>query len=114
MPDQNPLPSYLAESLRQQGGAQIVVGLPTYNNAATIVGVVESIRRGLREAYPDQPAIIVNTDGGSSDGTVQQLAELAATDGARIVQLALPAQGLDMPYHGIPGKGDGLHLTLRI
>lgn len=114
MPDQNPLPSYLAESLRQQGGTHIVVGLPTYNNAATVVGVVESIRRGLRETYPDQPAIIVNTDGGSSDGTVAQLAELAATDGARIVQLALPAQGLDMPYHGIPGKGDGLHLTLRI
>lgn len=114
MPDQNPLPSQLAESLRQQGGAQIVVGLPSYNNTATIVGVVEAIRQGLREAYPDHPAIIVNTDGGSTDGTVQQLAELAATDGARVVQLAVPAQGLDMPYHGLPGKGDGLHLTLRI
>lgn len=114
MPDQNLLPSHVAESLRQQGAAPIVVGLPTYNHAATIVGLVEAVRRGLREAFPEQPAIIVNTDGGSTDGTVQQVAELAAAEGARIVQLALPAQGLDMPYHGIPGKGDGLRLTLQI
>ena len=32
----------------------------------------------------------------------------------RLVQASLPAQDLDMPYHGIPGKSDGLHLTLHV
>ena len=114
MPDQNPLPTDIAELLRQHGGAEIVVGLPSYNNAATIIGVAESIRRGLRKAFPDKRAILVNTDSGSTDGTAQQLVALPDGDAAPLVQAILPAQDLDMPYHGIPGKGDGLRLTLRI
>jgi hypothetical protein len=108
MPDQNPLPSYLAESLRQQGGAEIVVGLPSYNHAATIAAAALAVRRGLREGWPGKRAIIVNTDGGSTDGTLQQVAELPPDEQARIVQLALPGQPLDLPYHGVPGKGEGL------
>ena len=114
MPDANPLLHELAESLRQRGSVEIVVGLPSYNNAATIVGVAESIRRGLREAFPERRALIVNTDSGSTDGTAQRLATLPDGEGARLYQAILPTQDLDMPYHGIPGKGDGLHLTLRI
>ena len=114
MPDLNPLPAELAESLREQGGVEIVVGLPSYNNAATIVGVAEAIRAGLHEAFPGQHALIVNTDSGSKDGTAQQLAALPAGDGAQLFQAILPAQDLDMPYHAIPGKADGLRLTLRI
>ena len=114
MPDQSPLPPELAESLRQQGGAAIVVGLPTYNNAATVGLVADGIRQGLHAAFPAERALIVNTDGGSTDGTAQQLAALPEADGARLYQASLPVQDLDMPYHGIPGKGDGLRLTLRI
>jgi glucosylglycerate synthase len=113
MPDTNPLPLELAGSLRG-GAAEIVVGLPSCNHAATIVGVAESIRRGLREAFPDKPAILVNTDCASSDGTAQQMAALPEVEGVRLVQINLPAQDLDMPYHGIPGKGDGLRMTLHV
>jgi hypothetical protein len=114
MPDGNLLPLELAESLRQQGGVAIVVGLPSYNNVGTIEGVVAAIRQGLAAAFPGLSALIVNTDSGSTDGTPQRLAAMAETDGARLYQALLPVQDLDMPYHGIPGKADGMLLILRI
>jgi glucosylglycerate synthase len=114
MPDSNPLPPEIAEALREHGPAEIVVGLPSYNNAATITAVAAAIRQGLAQAFPGRRAILVNTDSGSTDGTALQLAGLPATENLRLVQAILPAQDLDMPYHGIPGKGEGLHLTLRI
>src|SRR5512133_2618163 len=114
MPDTQPLPAELVETLRQQGGVEIVVGLPSYNNASTIGGVASAIVQGLAEGLPGKRAILVNTDCGSTDGTAAQLAALASVDGVRLVAVVLPTQDLDMPYHGIPGKGDGLRLTLRI
>jgi hypothetical protein len=114
MPVEAPLPPALAESLAQLGSAAIVVGLPSYNNAGTIGAVYEVLRQGLRQAFADQRAIVVNTDCSSTDGTARVLAELPAVDGVHLVQTILPAQDFDMPYHGIPGKGDGLRLTLQV
>jgi hypothetical protein len=113
MPESSSLPVDLAESLRG-GAAEIVVGLPTCNHAATVLTVAEAIRRGLDEAFPDQHAIVVNTDCASTDGTAGQLAGRFEDPRVRLVQIALPAQDLDMPYHGIPGKSDGLRLALHV
>lgn len=113
MPDANLLPAELAGSLRGVA-AEIVVGLPTYNHATTVVEVVEAMRRGVHEAFPEKHAILVNTDCGSTDGTAQRLAALPEDPQVRMVQMNLPARDLDMPYHGIPGKSDGLHLTLQV
>jgi glucosylglycerate synthase len=114
MPDHSPLSAETVESLRQQGGVEIVVGLPSYNNAATIAVVTEALCQGMHAAFPGKRALIVNTDSGSTDGPAQQVAALPYPDGVRLYQAILPVQDLDMPYHGIPGKGDGLRLTLRI
>ena len=112
MPDYQTLPVDLAETLEKQGGAEIVVGLPSFNNVGTITTVVEVLRRGLSQAFPDQRALIVNVDCSSTDGTAQQLMALPDIESARLVQTILPGQNLAMPYHGIPGKSDGLRLTL--
>ena len=114
MPELENLPSDVTTRLRQLGGAEIVVGLPSYNNAGTIAGVVRCVRQGLREAFPGKHAIIVNTDCGSTDGTAQQVTDLPDEEGVALLQAILPVQDLVMPYHGIPGKSDGLRLTLRI
>jgi hypothetical protein len=114
LPSQDPLPSDVTLVIRAQGGAEIVVGLPSYNNAATIGAITATIRQGLRDAFPGKSAIIVNTDCGSTDGTAAQVVGAAELEGVRLVQIALPVQDLDMPYHGLPGKGDGLRLTLRV
>ena len=60
------------EFLRQLinvGEADILIGVPTYNNAATVGPVVQTIRAGLLKYFPRERAVIVNADGGSRDQT---------------------------------------------
>jgi glycosyltransferase involved in cell wall biosynthesis len=49
--------------------ADIVVAIPTFNEAAFIGRAVEIVGRGLREHYPDHSSVIINCDNHSVDGT---------------------------------------------
>ncbi len=53
------------------GEVDILVGLPTYNNAATIEPVLHAIQGGILKCFPRERAVIINVDGGSHDGTPQ-------------------------------------------
>jgi hypothetical protein len=114
MAEQDSFATETAELLREQQSAEIVVGLPSYNHVGTIAGVVRSIRQGLLEFFPERKAVIVNVDGGSTDDTTVRLADLQGEGGARLARLRLGGQELAMPYHGIPGKGEAVRLTLQI
>ena len=60
------------EFLRQLmnvGEVDILVGLPTYNNARTIEPVVRAIQAGILKCFPRERVVIVSADGGSQDGT---------------------------------------------
>lgn len=59
----------MREALRAQERADLVVGIPSFRNAATIGHVTEAAAEGLRRHFPDLRAVIVNADGGSEDGT---------------------------------------------
>ena len=52
-----------------QGAADIVIGIPSYNNARTIGHVVQAAQAGLAKYYPQLKAVIINSDGGSTDST---------------------------------------------
>lgn len=47
----------------------IIVGIPTYNEADNIAFVVKQVDRGLRKYYPDKKALIIDCDGKSRDRT---------------------------------------------
>jgi glucosyl-3-phosphoglycerate synthase len=81
---------------KRRTGQSVSVCLPACNEAATIGGIVTSIRRVLVEEHPLVDEIVV-LDDGSSDRT----ATVAADAGARVVREAhvLPAVG--------PGAGKG-------
>lgn len=49
--------------------ADIVVGIPSYNNVRTIGQVVQAAQAGLAKYFPQFSAVIINSDGGSKDGT---------------------------------------------
>ncbi len=49
--------------------ADIVVAIPTFNEAAFIGRAVEIVGRGLRDHYPDRSSVIINCDNHSVDGT---------------------------------------------
>ncbi len=62
------------------GEIDILVGLPTHNNAQTIGPVVASIQGGLLQWFPRERAAIINADAGSRDGTPDLVASAAIDD----------------------------------
>ncbi len=74
---------------------EILVGIPSYNNADTIAFVVEQVDKGLREFFPNKKALIVNSDGGSTDKT-KEVFEAVETE----------TEKLFVTYKNpVPGKG---------
>ncbi|MCI0349948.1 MAG: hypothetical protein L0Z53_11035, partial [Acidobacteriales bacterium] len=63
------LPKELEGKLKDAGEVDIVAGIPSYNNARTIGHVVRAVSAGLHKYFPERRSIIVNSDGGSKDGT---------------------------------------------
>lgn len=86
--------------------AEIIVGIASYNNARTIGHVVRAIDAGLAKYFPSQKAIIVNSDGGSSDNTPEAVLDASVDHKAVFLSHRLsPVNRITTPYHGIPGKG---------
>jgi hypothetical protein len=65
--------SFLTDDFVRQlinvGEVDILVGLPTHNNAKTIGSIVSTIQSGLLRGFPRERAVIINVDAGSRDGT---------------------------------------------
>lgn len=74
----------------------IVVGIPSFNNASSIGRVVEESVKGLKKHFPGESALIINADGGSSDGTPDIVKSIKSEDKITIITT---------PYQGISGKG---------
>jgi hypothetical protein len=62
------------------GEVDILVGLPTHNNAKTIGAVVQSIQTGILRWFPRDRAVIINPDGGSRDGTRELVTGISIDD----------------------------------
>lgn len=79
-----------------------MVGVCTKNCAATVEGVLRAVDEGLARAFPGRDALIVVSDGFSTDGTPE-----AAT--------ATPtrAKKLVLTQRGAPGKGVGVRTILE-
>src|SRR5881409_3317784 len=95
----------LRQALDRIGPTEIVIGLPTYNNARTIRAVLEAIRLGLAKHFPDVRAVLIGCDGGSTDETPALLAGAEWEAERVLTQHAVPpAERAEVPYHGIPGR----------
>jgi glycosyltransferase involved in cell wall biosynthesis len=90
------------------GAVDILVGIPSFNNAETIGYVITAVEAGLRRHFPEHSAVICVSDGGSEDGT-PEVARSAGV-GGDTEQLLVNAT-TDVPrkivfqYRGTPGKG---------
>jgi glycosyltransferase involved in cell wall biosynthesis len=110
------LPADLLGRLSEIGEADLVVGIPSYNNARTIGHVVRAVSAGLDKYFPEQKAIIVNSDGGSKDGT-REAVLAAEVDGDALLVVSHrvhPIQRISTPYDGIPGKGSAFRTIFEI
>ncbi len=85
--------------LERLGGAEIVVGIPCFNNESTIKHVVKTVEEGLHLHYPEYKCVVLIADGGSVDDSREESDELVNSPWIeRIVAI----------YRGLPGKGSAL------
>ncbi|MCI0355501.1 MAG: glycosyltransferase [Acidobacteria bacterium] len=103
------------DQLGKLGEADIVVGIPSYNNARTIAHVVRAVSAGLAKHFHEARSVIVNSDGGSKDGTQQSVLETeVSTDHLLLMRHPVhPVHRISTPYHGLPGKGSALRAIFR-
>jgi glycosyltransferase involved in cell wall biosynthesis len=60
---------YTAKRLEEIEKAEILVGIPAYNNEKTIVHVMQMVSHGLYQYFRDRKCVILVADGGSTDDT---------------------------------------------
>ena len=110
-----PLTDETEASVRSVNEAEILVGIPSYNNADTIGHVVRAVSAGLAKYFPGRRAVLVNSDGGSSDGTSEAVSQAVVDYGAMLISdHQNPLQKIITPYHGIPGKGSAFRTIFEI
>jgi hypothetical protein len=94
--------------------ADLVVGLVSYNNAATAPVVAGAVRDGLAAHAAGSHSRIVLADCGSTDDTPARLRQSLDGMGGVIDVASTPttAELLERPYHRIPGKARALHAIM--
>lgn len=94
----------------------MLVGIPSFNNARTIGHVVGAAHAGLVKYFPRVRTLIVNSDGGSSDGTqaIVTSLEVPPSDVLLISHPVNPVHRLTIPYRGIPGKGSAFRCIFEV
>ena len=96
------------ERLEKVGKADILVGIPSYQNEKTIAHVTRAVMFGLAKYFPKHKSVLMNSDGGSTDRTREIFKETTVygeLDTLMVDHPVKPASTVAVPYHGIPGKG---------
>ncbi|MBM4330074.1 MAG: glycosyl transferase family 2 [Deltaproteobacteria bacterium] len=84
----------------------LLVGIPSYNHARTIKQVAQTVSAGLGKFFPEAGWILCISDGGSTDGTPEQVKKAQIED-ARLIFTSHPVHPIDKiypPYRGILGQ----------
>jgi glycosyltransferase involved in cell wall biosynthesis len=109
------IPEDIQKKIHDLGSASIVVGIPSFNNAATIGHAIQAVREGLDTYFPSERSIIVNADAGSKDATVEQIFG-AVPERDHILHVSYrsyPIPELSTSQAGIPGKASAYQLIFR-
>ena len=93
----------MREGIARVGRVDILVGIPSYNNAGTIGHVASTVAEGIRRRFPDARAVIVNSDGGSKDGS-----------GDVVARSTGDTPTITGAYLGIPGKGSAFRAIFEV
>ncbi|MGB9628541.1 MAG: glycosyltransferase [Thermodesulfobacteriota bacterium] len=94
----------------------LLVGIPSYNNARTIGHVAKAVMAGLAKYFPKARSVIVNSDGGSTDGTQNEVKRVQIEDFKTVLisHPVNPIHKIITPYHGIPGKGSAFRMIFEV
>jgi len=110
-----PLTPETERKVGEIGATDVLVGIPSYNNVDTIGHVVRAVSAGLAKYFARSRAVLVNSDGGSSDGTAEAVARAVVDLGTLLIsEQQSPLHKIITPYHGIPGKGSAFRTIFEI
>lgn len=114
------LPKAIRDEVARLGSADIMVGIPSFKNAATIGYVVRAAQAGLVQYFPDLRPVLVNADAGSTDGTQRVVVDTEPPDYVERILLVRPTnrlQRISLTYpqvEGVGGKGAALRTIFQI
>jgi len=91
--------SYTSKRIEEVESADILVGIPSYNNEKTIAHVIQMVTHGLAMHYKDRRCVIFIADGGSTDDTREVAKEF---------QVQPWQEKIISIYRGPSGKGTAL------
>jgi hypothetical protein len=110
----------IRDEIARLGRADIMVGIPSFKNAATIGYVVRAAQAGLVQYFPDLHPVVVNSDAGSPDGTQRVVVDTEPPDYIEEILLIRPTNRLErvsLTYpeiDGVGGKGAALRTIFEI
>ena len=90
------LRGYTSKRIEEIESADILVGIPCYNNEETITHVIQMVTHGLIKHYKDKRSVILIADGGSTDDT---------REAARDFEIKPWQEKIVSIYRGPAGKG---------
>jgi hypothetical protein len=114
------LPQAIRDEVARLGSADIMVGIPSFKNAATIGYVARAAQAGLVQYFPELRPVLVNADAGSPDGTQRVVVETEPPDYIERILLVRPRlklQRISLTYpevDGVGGKGAALRTIFQI
>jgi glucosylglycerate synthase len=96
------------------GEVDILVGVPTYNDAQTVEPAIRAIQTGILKSFPRERAVIINADGGSTDGTPDVLTGASISDVRHAFNgyTLRTLHSISTQYAGGPSNGTALHTIL--
>jgi len=109
------LDTEVQQRIKEIKEADILIGIPSYNNARTIAHVVKAVQAGVTKYFSDMKAVLVNSDGGSTDGTMEIVKNTTIDFDSILLQHTMNSfYKIVTPYHGIPGKGSAFRTIFEI
>jgi glucosylglycerate synthase len=99
-------------AIREQRRAEILIAVATFNDERTIGPVLTAARAALLQ-FPQQKAVIVHVDGGSSDSTMQRAKDTLQGEAffSQVSYPVYPIHRLEVSHQSIPGK-DSAYRTI--
>ena len=93
------LRGYTSKRIEEIESADILIGIPCYNNERTIAHVIQMVSHGLAKHYNEQRSVIFIADGGSTDDT---------REAAKEFEIKPWQEKIVSIYRGSAGKGTAL------
>jgi glycosyltransferase involved in cell wall biosynthesis len=104
------------EQLKEIGSADIVIGIPSYNNADTIGRVIKAAELGLAKYFASYKGVILVSEGGSVEETqsaIDALKDKHYFENSFIAKPEFETRILGTKYIGASGKGTAIKAILE-